>query len=776
MRGKERTATDTRNCGTCQKYLTCSDKKKSIKYRCSLFGSIGERKKVKSTKPKRKTVHSIIPDIKVNDYSEKSEKYFTKRMEKVISEMSNNPIPPDLIIDDRDFPQAPNFYTWATGSQYLGLEEGITPFAKQLQIGTNLFSEYCPYCSNKKYFDYEPRLHLEMPVKMSPKRFFENIQLLNHGICPKCKRTKSEMYKEKKLPLYTELTGVAGQRGSKCVLPNTIVHTDKGFVPIEQVIGRPANRPGIEEYQGRYRIVDHDGRIYNILRTYVSEPDTVREITLLNGFSVTGTDVHPLYTLEKFVKIEDLRVGMPVKVFFGQNIWPEISKIDVSTAICLAILQGRPSLIEQGISLIKKPDYYNFLVQNIIRFAKGETFSFVKGEQEDDLRANHQHVGMNTSHIDRLKQYVQGNGVPSVIMTASLNVVTKYLKTLFTLIGQGFSQGIFIEEHPQFLQHVGVLLHNLGIPCQIVNIEEQSKLVIAGRSALRLFFSTVGLLSSTVEERIKQHIASNIGGLNTKSVGGSAWYEWVPLQLLEKYIDKLGQWLKNPLRSKVALRCIEYLKANGDDDEIESLLDLMLDPTVAWTSIMKRQKLPEKHITYDITVENVEQFMGNGMLNHNSTTFAMLCTYQVHGFMKLQNAARYFGLMSNTILAGFLTALTWAGAIELLWEPILTHMRDSPWYCLAAGTKVSMGNGEKVNIEDVKIGDLVATLNDNQVVTHVHDNGIKQCSKVITENGEMIGTDDHVVFCLSQDGNSIVEKRICDVLPGDYIVCEENKM
>jgi hypothetical protein len=118
-------------------------------------------------------------------------------------------VPPQIgLIDDRDFKKAPNWITFCMDHL------GIRPFPRQIQIAMNFLSDYCPNpkCTNPEYLDlYDQGLG----------NILDNITFLEYGICPKCKATRLELSKKKKyrdFNYYTELVGVAGQRGSKSEL------------------------------------------------------------------------------------------------------------------------------------------------------------------------------------------------------------------------------------------------------------------------------------------------------------------------------------------------------------------------------------------------------------------------------------------------------------------------------------------------------------------------------------------------------------------------------
>ena len=87
--------------------------------------------------------------------------------------------------------------------------------------------------------------------------------------------------------------------------------------------------------------------------------------------------------------------------------------------------------------------------------------------------------------------------------------------------------------------------------------------------------------------------------------------------------------------------------------------------------------------TFDIRVPNGSTFIANGILNSNSgksAFFNLLVPYLTHKWLKVEKPVETLGLMSSSILIGTCTALTWAKAQELLYEPISNAIENSRWF------------------------------------------------------------------------------------------------
>jgi hypothetical protein len=113
----------------------------------------------------------------------------------------------DLRVDDRDLKLAKNFYDFSFN--IIG-KDSNPPWARQLWVGAMLNGEICPCCSDRKWLDIH-NVPKDYPSYDLPDR----LQFLNNGVCPKCKRTKLELYLNHGLKDYMELVLVWGQRSGK---------------------------------------------------------------------------------------------------------------------------------------------------------------------------------------------------------------------------------------------------------------------------------------------------------------------------------------------------------------------------------------------------------------------------------------------------------------------------------------------------------------------------------------------------------------------------------
>lgn len=110
-------------------------------------------------------------------------------------------------IDESEFPQAKNFLDWNLGREFC--DATLLPW--QIEANMHLFSDYCPDCSNPEY--------LTDLFDEAIEEIKDNVQFLEHGVCPKCHKNRLELFTVGefglKPSLKNELVANLGQRAGK---------------------------------------------------------------------------------------------------------------------------------------------------------------------------------------------------------------------------------------------------------------------------------------------------------------------------------------------------------------------------------------------------------------------------------------------------------------------------------------------------------------------------------------------------------------------------------
>ena len=203
-----------RNCLACERYSLCLDPSKSWRYACSKFRRLPELDLGDSaydtalSKSASKTP-AILVDEPVKAVRKKHTS--SRLLEEMVNEAldSGFDVPPDLRVDDRDLPMAPNFYEWLVGRDFVASD--VMLFPKQIQIAMHLLGHYCPKCSDPAYVD-------NVPFDTKVDEIWSRVVLLRHGKCPRCKGVKSAFVHDGDMNEYYALATVAGQRSGKSLL------------------------------------------------------------------------------------------------------------------------------------------------------------------------------------------------------------------------------------------------------------------------------------------------------------------------------------------------------------------------------------------------------------------------------------------------------------------------------------------------------------------------------------------------------------------------------
>lgn len=198
------------SCIRCDHYLRCKDPQKSIIYFCNRYKESHESMRQEKAvleeileRPFRTSTVSHLPAIPSETALADTGFDAYEVLKSVLED--KRIVSPDIKIPEGDFPEAPNFYTWCVSERFLNQK----PFIMQAWIGTQLFAEYCPRCSDMDWVENR------MKVGDSLHKFERKVALLQHGKCPHCGITRLALFAKKLLNPYYELALSAGQRSGK---------------------------------------------------------------------------------------------------------------------------------------------------------------------------------------------------------------------------------------------------------------------------------------------------------------------------------------------------------------------------------------------------------------------------------------------------------------------------------------------------------------------------------------------------------------------------------
>lgn len=205
------------NCLSCSHYFKCNDPQKRSSgrtYSCGAWEALtidpssGISLELTNETKSKQLVASIDTPALSDEEAFAAELGLEKMWDEVFN--SKSPVPPDLVVDDRDLPEYGNFFDFCMARD--GLTAG-TPFPRQLWLISSLLSDACgnKKCTDPRWFDVN-----NVPVGLDNiYELLEMVTFFKNGVCPKCKGRKSEQLQEGIIKRPNEGYGCVGQRAGK---------------------------------------------------------------------------------------------------------------------------------------------------------------------------------------------------------------------------------------------------------------------------------------------------------------------------------------------------------------------------------------------------------------------------------------------------------------------------------------------------------------------------------------------------------------------------------
>lgn len=319
--------------------------------------------------------------------------------------------------------------------------------------------------------------------------------------------------------------------------------------------------------------------------------------------------------------------------------------------------------------------------------------------------------------------------VPPAIMQSPRPVVAAFLSALFE--GDGGLDGgrvCYSSLSERLVREVQQLLFNFGIYCGIGNkwtwaangSENQvSKLGwglgITSLVHLKRFRDLIGFQSERKKAELQQSIDQKENNTKRNPFKGDhlppfMMQEWRQLKdeafeatrdvfVLDSWGRKKHVRIRDafkgtkPSRGNMPLtrRCIEAsLNAQAElaihlpkdlRTRVEKFILTALNNDIIWVKVKSKTRMEKAEPSYDFNVPKYHRFVGNGLVNHNSTFTATLVAYVVHKMLKsprLSSIAQ--GIQAFTPLTGSFVALSTTKSIKLLWNPVRDMISVSVWF------------------------------------------------------------------------------------------------
>jgi DNA polymerase-1 len=460
------------------------------------------------------------------------------------------------------------------------------------------------------------------------------------------------------------------RRIAKCVAAGTLVSTDRGIIPIEQ-LGEAAfgavsticctvaqESAGREQATGFY-----NGGVQ----------DTIR-ITTERGYVLEATPQHRVRSLD----------------VVGNYIWRTLGEVEPGAFVALArgaMLFGQDQELtlaytrrkDNKLHLPSKltPTFARFLGYFVAEgtFRHDRTSSSVGISNTDveiinDLRrisielfgalpsmaVDRNGVTSMLWHCSRLVELLEqldvGSGaankrIPNVIMQGSYDSVTEFLRAFFE--GDGSISKSFISAASKsyiLIQQLQTLLLNLGIVCylehrDVPNYGRHYKLRIIGRDSRLLFAEHIGFISRRKSERLQDLIVRRV---TNEPVTLPLQRERL-LRMYPKTKRELKETIHMCIRTKSPTVALTYRR-------LSTILDQFPEPDDA--DALELQEHRNRNLfydrvssiefsqsqVYDLVVPSTNTYIANGFVSHNTTVFGVIYGISAFGLAARTDLSR----------------------------------------------------------------------------------------------------------------------------------------
>lgn len=542
------------NCLNCALFTTCNYPSKSADYVCESYKPFSAEEiglfdfdydeNVDENNTLPVTDESILIDnTRLNSAFGSME----KNLEEALAD--NLPVPRDFKFDDRDIPLAKNMYDFITNKSY-GFQSSEL-FSRQLWIATKLFGEWCEPCTREKHKTRHGKSRkpmrdiLNVKIGWSMHEFADKVQLLEHGVCPKCKRTRLDLYKSKHLKYYTELGISAGQR---CVVGDTLVLTGNGLQRIGSFLTDDMKQ-GFNSFN--VEVCNAKDGLETTSDFYISKKENTLKIRTRHGYILEGTHDHPVYLIDKFKTLKTVEIGDYIKIKYNTNIYGnkvttyENKRLTENIAFVLGVwvAEGNAFYISNiDKKLLKK------CRENLSEIAHKNSISYVRNRGTlVGIRINKrtmellEKLGLDSSLKSATKV------VPDSILQASKSIQCRFLQGYFEGDGTVEKRTVSCTSlSKKLIFDIQAMLLNIGIVSRIrqrktwasngsdLQVEKNAyELSIEGNTFLKIYKKEIGFFSTRKKLKLNNLIKSNA----RRKLKMPYYYDKLPSEVKVAFLD-----------------------------------------------------------------------------------------------------------------------------------------------------------------------------------------------------------------------------------------------
>ena len=517
-----------------------------------------------------------------------------------------------------------------------------------------------------------------------------------------------------------------GRRAGKCCARGTLVPTNRGIFPIEELGAAPVE----DATPAHIGIAQEAGRRATATAFYNGGVKPTFAIKTDSGYTLAGTKNHRVKVMTSSGNVEwryhdDVRVGDFVAINRTSDIW------------ATEYLDLTPYHNDAGYKDVALPVTLDETLGNFIGYLVGdgtwgdghavavtvehpETWLHLRGLFVHHFGEPRVQMDKRTANTGRLvcsvraRRFLDALGwklgtardekmVPWAILRSPRSVICAFLRGLFETDGSAESGGrhiTFSSASFRLAHEVQVLLLNLGIVSHVSRKwcaqteKHYANLSLKGVRSRRRFAELVGFDSDKKRLPMLEALeCAQEGKSDTESIPHQRqhvrdWLESFPKRFPKRGADgKERLALRNALGNspkpsgedlsymllKRALDTVAQFSPSPKTAHFEEIarLDYFYDPVV---SIEHREDQ-----VYDLTVPDGESFVANGMTNHNTTLSGIFASYEVYRLLNLSNPQEFYGLPNGNRIQ-IVSIATDKDQAGLLFNEVTGHLAKCEYF------------------------------------------------------------------------------------------------
>jgi uncharacterized protein len=426
-----------------------------------------------------------------------------------------------------------------------------------------------------------------------------------------------------------------GKRGSgKCVTGDTLVYLNDGrIMPIKEIVERK-EKVGLVSLNQQNFLIEESKAIEFFERSV----DKIIKIKLQNGVEVKVTENHPVLTPFGWKEAKEIKIGdfiaIPSEIKISGNGFLTDSEIKIISLILGECTIGKnfvnftifdKKLAEEFCEFVKDFDKSLKLIKKKNKkFSKGMKITVIGNKISNWLTS----LGIKNKNSEV--------NIPPVIFSLQDKKVALFLKYFFTYNGfvhikktRKGNKKIFAIEYLSKSKKMVESIYHLLLRFGIISFLREKKvknkiyykLLIIDRESLKNFVNRIGFIGKI---KFIDKILNNKNDFynGTNLLPKEIWnyiirkYKEEDISIALGYKNLKGDW-KNKYPTKMTIRKIgEFLNDN--------FLKKISSPGIAWMKVKKIEILFYPTKVYDLTVNDHHNFVGNGVILHNSYSAAVI--------------------------------------------------------------------------------------------------------------------------------------------------------